>query len=126
VLEGNCYLGRKDPPILHPLLGDAVEETLAKVSVARCARVSYESFETGKRSTIEEDLKLFDRLVGAQPLHASPAEHQARPDGPADPFTPFQWANPKLGGNFGEGWIQLRKLLPGEACAPLPAEYRDA
>ena len=55
-------------------------ETLIKISVARCARVSYTSFETGRRSTLEEDLALYDRLVGAQPLHASPAEHQATPD----------------------------------------------
>jgi thymidylate synthase ThyX len=89
-----------------------------KVSVARCARVSYESFETGKRSTIAEDLALYERLVGAQPLHASPAEHQATPD------IRFRGRRlcPMWHGNF-VGWQQYRKMLPGEACAPLPEGY---
>lgn len=88
-----------------------------KVSVARCARVSYESFETGKRSTVEEDLALCARLIWAQPLHASPTEHQAMPDASLDaPFFPYQW------GNF-VGWRQYRKMLPGEAKAPLPEGY---
>jgi len=99
-------------------------ERLIKVSVARCARISYESFKTGKRSTIEEDLKLYDRLVGAQPLHASPAEHQATPDDWVgdDPDHPTGWYFPDEHGNF-IGWRQYRKMLPGEAVAPLPAEF---
>lgn len=97
---------------------------LIKVSVARCARVSYESFETGKRSTIKEDLKLYNRLVGAQPLHASPAEHQATPDTfiAGYNFGEGCWDQPKEHGNF-IGWRQYRKILPGEAVAPLPAEF---
>jgi len=59
---------------------DNETKRMIKVSIARCARLSYLSFETGRRSTIEEDLKLYDRLVGSSPIHASPAEHQATPD----------------------------------------------
>lgn len=48
---------------------------LLKLSTARCARVSYTlrdgSIDRGK------DIALHDRLVVAEPLHASPAEHQA-------------------------------------------------
>lgn len=106
-----------------------IREMMIKVSVARCARVSYESFETGKRSTVEEDLKLYDRLLGAQPLHASPAEHQAMPDGEAH-FMTFPWQGETLvsnrsdeWGNF-KGWIQNRQLLSGQACAPIPEEFR--
>src|SRR6267154_1252774 len=55
-------------------IDDRALEICRKVSVARCARVSYESFESGRRSTVEEDLLLHDRLLGSQPLHASPAE----------------------------------------------------
>lgn len=106
---------------------DRVLELCRWVSVARCARVSYESFETGKRSTVEEDLKLYDRLVGSQPLHASPAEHQATPDPDAHWMQIRHHAHPVLvsnnrpqWGNF-IGWLQYRKMLPGEACAPLPA-----
>lgn len=95
-----------------------------RVSVSRCARVSYESFETGKRSTVAEDLKLYDRLVGAQPLHASPAEHQATPDERA-PYagggSPY-WRNEEQHGNL-RGWRQHRQMLPGQAVAPLPEGY---
>lgn len=83
---------------------------LAKqISAARCARVSYLS-HGGRPTTIEEDLKLFDKLLGSQPLHASPAEHQATPD---EKFGNGDWVNPKLHGNF-RGWIQYRKTLSGE------------
>lgn len=103
--------------------------TAVSVSVARCARVSYESFETGKRSTIDEDLKLYDRLVGSQPLHASPAEHQATPDEDCHTMD-LSWDKNVFvsrrrheWGNF-VGWRQFRKMLPNEAVAPLPEEYR--
>lgn len=76
-------------------------EFALRMSVARCARVSYLNHE-GKSPTLEEDLKLYDRLLGSEPIHASPAEHQAE-------------AIPNLtrSGNF-HGWIQYRKTLPGE------------
>ena len=77
--------------------------TLIRCSVARCARVSYFTHE-GKPPNIEDDLKLYDRLVGARPLHASPAEHQARPVGL------FEREKLSMTGNF-KGWIQYRKLL---------------
>lgn len=97
---------------------DCYIETLKKVSVARCARVSYLTHD-GRQTTVEEDLQLYDRLLGAQPLHASPAEHQATPDTWEDYLdgTPrFDWVKPQLHGNF-RGWIQLRKTLPGEFIA---------
>jgi hypothetical protein len=79
-----------------------------KVSVARCARTSYNNFD-GKQSKIEDDLKLYDKLVGTQPIHASPAEHQA---------TPLSRAN-IISGNF-KGWLQYRKTLDGENITTLP------
>jgi len=88
-------------------------EMVKKVSVARCARVSYLTHD-GKQTTVEEDLKLYDRLLGSSPLHASPAEHQATPDrqyyqdnGLVD------WDRSELHGNF-TGWIQFRKTLQNE------------
>jgi thymidylate synthase ThyX len=117
-------------------------EVCKMVSVARCARVSYEDFTTGKRSTVANDVKLYDRLLAglsdpAQPLHASPTEHQATPD---EQFTwnaptrkrhgglwetekRVDWRNRREHGNL-VGWRQLRKMLPGEAVAPLPEGYR--
>lgn len=83
-----------------------------KISVARCARISYKSFLTGKASSLEEDLALYERLLGAQPIHASPAEHQATPSD-----------DRRLWGNF-TGFAQYRKMLAGENIAPLPGGYR--
>ena len=69
----------------------------------------------GKAPDIEADLALYERLVGSSPLHASPTEHQATPD---DQYHVMgggleQWQNPELHGNL-HGWVQHRKLLPGE------------
>lgn len=84
---------------------------LKKVSVARCARVSYMS-TNGTKPSIEDDLKLYERLVGSSPLHASPAEHQATPDTCVED-TFHYWDYPEQHGNL-VGWRQLRKMLPGE------------
>lgn len=74
---------------------DLSQDQLCKISAARCGRVSYLTHD-GRRS-YEDDLKLFDRLTSADPMHASPLEHVARPlarkEVPA--------------GNF-DGWRQLR------------------
>lgn len=48
-------------------------EDLIKVSVARCARTSYDSNATGRQSSLEEDIVLYDRLIGSK--HLSPSEH---------------------------------------------------
>lgn len=82
-------------------------EDAIKVSVARCARVSYLTHD-GRNTTWEEDIALYDRLVG-DPMHASPMEHQAQ----ADSQSQGEWMNPQLHGNF-TGFIQYRKTLPGE------------
>jgi len=75
---------------------------LIKRSVARCARVSYNNHD-GTSTTQDQDDALYDRLLGAQPIHASPAEHQARTTG-----------NPNyVSGNF-RGWKQFRKTLTNE------------
>lgn len=83
-----------------------VSNAMCKISTARCARVSYLT-QDGKTPDIVDDTKLADRLIGARPMHASPAEHQGTPD-PDD-------VDPQLHGNF-VGWIQYRKTLIGE-CA---------
>jgi thymidylate synthase ThyX len=70
-------------------------------SVARCARVSYSTFDAPtKESVFAKDIDLYDRLTKADPPHASPLEHVACavPPGNLD------------GGNFGPtGWSQYRK-----------------
>lgn len=52
---------------------------LARLSAARCARVSYLNHD-GTAPSIQKDLELYDRLVGSRPMHASPIEHQAYPE----------------------------------------------
>lgn len=51
-------------------------DLLVKVSVGRCARVSYLNHE-GKRD-LQADIDLHDRLMVQRPLHAAPAEHVAQ------------------------------------------------
>lgn len=53
-----------------------MQEIAAKVAVGRCARVSYLTHD-GRRD-MKDDLKLHDRLLGSDPVHASPAEHVAQ------------------------------------------------
>lgn len=74
----------------------------ARMSVARCARVSYLNHE-GKSPSLEEDLALYDRLLGSAPVHASPAEHQAMASDD----------HQTRSGNL-RGWIQFRKTLDKE------------
>lgn len=83
-------------------LGIEDNDLLRNISAARCCRVSYLKHD-GTAASIEEDLKLCDRLIGAVPLHASPFEHQALPAYYAD----------EPSGNF-YGWIQNRKLIEKE------------
>lgn len=97
-----------------------------KVSVARCARVSTLT-QDGRRDP-REDVALYGRLVA--PGHLSPLEHAARPMWHeelqlfARPVVEWNQARqrfevePRAGaryylGNF-NGWVQDRKLIPGE------------
>jgi thymidylate synthase ThyX len=78
-----------------------------KVSVGRCARVSYLTHD-GVRDP-EKDIALHDRLRGDG--HMSPFEHQGTPiTGPMKINTLWRGC-----GSFGYGWIQYRKLIPGES-----------
>jgi hypothetical protein len=106
------YVTKDEFFTLDPLIG-RFDERLIKLSVARCARVSYMTTE-GKKPTIEQDLALYERLLGSEPLHASPAEHQATPDtGDRLENGMIWWGQPYLHGNL-SGWIQFRKTLPNE------------
>lgn len=76
---------------------------LAKVSSARCARVSYLTHE-GTRD-IEKDLALCDKLLDADPMHASAFEHAAQA---SDNPNAASW----LRSNFDPTWRQFRKDFP--------------
>lgn len=80
-----------DEAMLLPL------ETRKRVSVGRCARVSYLTHD-GVRDPLK-DVALFTRLISEDPPHASPLEHVA---------TPFLSGH--CPGNF-DGWQQLRHVF---------------
>lgn len=75
-------------------------EIQIKISVARCARVSYKTFDDDKVSAVEKDIQLYQQLLDEK--HFSPFEHQALPDA--------YFESEHLYGNY-SGWIQYRKLL---------------
>ncbi len=92
-------------------------DTLLKLSVARSARISYAPFDGNP--SIERELERYELLVGSEPLHASPAEHQAQVDIQEKTsidgvFYTYRFQNPTMGGNLGPGFIQYRKTLPNE------------
>lgn len=99
------------------------------LSAARCAHLSYDDLETGKRMTVQRALAIYEKLVGSRPIHASPCEHQATPDerelqslGYPHSWNEEIWTHPEQHGNL-FGWRQYRKMLPGEAVADLPNGY---
>jgi thymidylate synthase ThyX len=102
---------RLEPDEWHlPLIGQAEREEvasldeLAKISIGRCARVSYLT-HAGTRD-LSADVALYDRLLESG--HMSPMEHVARP------MTQDELKQDEGSGNF-QGWIAHRKLIPGES-----------
>jgi hypothetical protein len=85
---------------------------LAHVSAARCAAVSYMN---QTKQDIEADVARYEKLVSADPMHASPLEHPCTPRStnvaqvtvrPSDGSPSFMVTRPRYG-NF-VGWHQLR------------------
>ena len=93
--------------------GQKYQMDMAKISVARCARVSYLTHD-GRRDHAE-DLKLHDRLLASG--HLSPFEHAARPIDFQEEreymHRPLAGSRPVWSGNFC-GWLQYRKTIPFE------------
>lgn len=126
------YIQAQDA-IVGQMLGQSIDE-LIKISVVRCAAVSYERQDADR--TFEEVEKRYDEMrAGA---HWSPFEHQAvRSSSPtAPPFSPrYKFVEDPSGperipvsamrgrwvidghfcGNLRAPWFQLRKQLPGES-----------
>lgn len=71
-------------------------DDLIKMSTARNARVSYLTHDK-LQPDVATDISLHERLVGGEPIHASPTEHIAYPLGEQ-----YAWC-----GNF-RGWHQYR------------------
>jgi len=107
-------------------------EDAIKISCARCAAVSYRNEGYG----LEKSLEVYDRLVGDEKKHASAFEHCATPIADRVHHTdiedvltkvncvedPRSWEpgithmdrDGKLWSGNLKGWIQYRKLIPGE------------
>lgn len=79
-------------------------DVLLKLSTARCARVSYLTHD-GANPNVDQDIALYERLVGSTPIHASPCEHQA---------FPAKFANERSR-NF-VGWVQHRQYIDGKGA----------
>jgi hypothetical protein len=78
---------------------------LMRISAARCCRVSFTPY-TGDQEDLDDDLRLYDDLTTADPMHSSPLEHPAK-------------AVPNLGklpvSNFSPTrWGQLRHMIEAE------------
>lgn len=102
------------------------ESFMLKLSAARCARISYKPFDGN--ASYEKELERYELLVSSDRIHASPTEHQAKPDVECQlpdegdwadldnmgiDISLLKWASPHLHGNL-TGWIQARKLIAGE------------
>lgn len=111
---GPVAAGRWHLPLIQDDERDLPDELLCKLSVARCARVSYLTHD-GNRDHAR-DLELYERLLGGGANgHWSPFEHVATPA--ADPA--------ERSANFA-GWEQYRKRFPQEHAATFPDAYAAA
>lgn len=99
-----------------------------KISVARCARISYLTHDG--QIDYKKDIELYDRLVANNPKHLSPTEHQARV--PTEEELDYFYSGYEISGNLLKkedrkveykkgkyvsnlnGWIQYRKLIEDE------------
>lgn len=72
------------------------------LSIARCAHTSYDTVD-GYKMDYERAHRIVKDMTGADRLHASPFEHQARASEHA-----------LASNNFSGGWMQLRELVEDE------------
>tara|TARA_R110000744_G_C19371770_1_gene563193 strand:- start:52463 stop:54367 length:1905 start_codon:yes stop_codon:yes gene_type:complete len=90
--------------------GIPLEDALA-ISASCCAQVSYRLLD----NTLEKARMIYQRLVGSEPVHASPFEHAATPMSLDVSFdvkgvTALHKTLGWMSGNFSQ-WIQYRQLL---------------
>ncbi|UZA57343.1 FAD-dependent thymidylate synthase [Moraxella bovis] len=103
-------------------------ETALMISCSCSAQVSYRKNDT----SIEKAIKIYDKLIGSEPKHASAFEHCATPIDVEEEFngglsnevshgiTGITFGNENQGnamdsGNF-TNWIQYRQLIPNHDC----------
>lgn len=105
--DGEWHLPYMDGYNILPDDGIPFEDTdisvsdAIKISASLCAQVSYRKSDF----SIEKALKIYNRLVASEPVHASPFEHQATP----------AKTNIAISGNL-RGWTQYRQTIPNNVC----------
>ena len=134
--DGNrlCYGNRVSETNGIPVFEKEItlEEAL-KISSSCCAQVSYRKLD----DSLDKAIDIYNRMVTARRVHASPFEHQAAPmEYPNEKFTYIYdiGSYPEVesgvthvdmngdywSGNF-KSWIQHRQLIPNHVCK----EYKE-
>lgn len=116
-IADNIYSGYKFYPS---------DSYLLEKSVARCARISYNKHNADIHDYIK-DIELHNRLVGSNPKHLSPTEHQCRvPSEEELDMFKCEWVKKLNGGDpkwiYSQGayhsnligWIQYRKFIEND------------
>ena len=96
-------------------VGVSLEDAL-KVSSSCCAQVSYRLTD----NSLEKAEMIYKMLVEAEPVHASPFEHQCYPMDEetqldSEGVTGYNNSLGYYSGNF-FGWVQHRQLIPDNTC----------
>lgn len=99
---------RSNGALAYALDQGAIEDDLKILSVARCASTSYKTVD-GFDMDLERATAIYDKLVNANPMHASPFEHVAQVDGFSTALT---YCHPEQHRNF-TGFRQLRAIIEG-------------
>lgn len=117
--DGVRVLENDAPPYNMLLESVGGLENAIKISSSCCAQVSYRTLDT----SLDKAIKIYDRLVNMNPVHASPFEHQAKvmSSPKNEDYEMFQnWEdgvthvdrdNNLWSGNL-RGWVQNRQLIP--------------
>jgi len=90
-------------------VGETLYVPLLKLSVARCARVSYAPFDGN--ASLEKEFQRFELLRDANPIHASPFEHQAKMATWTEDPTGYGGDDDYIRSNLAFPWIQYRKII---------------
>jgi len=88
----------------HEEIDEVNTHRLVKASVGRCARASYITIGDESDYTPDKLIKIHDKLLEADPIHASPFEHVAYAK------TEERLAKNPQCRNF-TGWIQYREII---------------
>lgn len=129
VVPGDWHLPYGDKITLDPIeQGPFLLTNKLKISTARLARISYETLGDDPKIDYGEDIKLHDRLLKADPVHASPAEHQGRAM-TNDEFELFtksyfvETISPQLKNDLDKKWAKAYSVFNGQVEGWFITEY---